>query len=761
MSTPHRGIGAFPSGGLGQTARGKNYLLVIGIDRYEHFPVLNNAVRDAQTFAALLQERYLFDAPNTEVLFNEQATERQLLFKLRDMARLVTPDDNLVIYFSGHGEFDDILNEGYWIPVDAERDAMEDYIPNSKIHTVLNAIRSRHTFLIVDSCFSGTLFMQFRSGSAGDRLEILPSRWGLTSGRNEIVPDGPSGHHSPFAEALLNQLKLSPGDLSVGELCQRVVESVAARSSQIPRGEPLRVNGHEGGQFFFRLRQTTATADTAPPDKPSQPSKGSLLYSIPETMEVGQESRCEVRIAFDKAVLLEDFDTEKAHEIRDIRISNLMQVELMDPLAAADPALSLRTISSAEQFIDPDDYTQWIFYVKALREGVHPLVLKVTVIETMAGKERRREIVLEEQIEVRTQLSQQPEGPGFTRGYSFEMQQKKGSALEGLEPPAPQIPVQPAFEPVPPQAKRRSIGWVRTLAAVMVLLLGVMVVFRWIVSPSSTGNIDSSPMENIRANKERLSEAREMLEKEDPDLPKAEELLEKARESMKEEPALPDSLSLELREIEELLIETRRRKTMPSPQLDEELREVAPSRDQLADRIRSGDDAGPKLSDLELFTDQRDGKQYQALPYDGRFWLQRSMAYENGGMICYNGQALLCQNLGGLYTWEAARSACPKGWHLPSPGEWDALLAQWGGYDSEKAYQALSYGGGSFFQAQLGGMQAPGGEFSGLYQKGYFWTSGPAAGKTATAIVFDKEKKTIRKMAISKEAKLSCRCVRD
>ncbi|MDV7395434.1 hypothetical protein RZS08_28870, partial [Arthrospira platensis SPKY1] len=268
-----------------------------------------------------------------------------------------------------------------------------------------------------------------------------------------------------------------------------------------------------------------------------------------------------MRIAFDKTVLLEDFDTEKAHEIRDIRISNLMQVELMDPLAAAEPALSVRTISSAEQFIDPDDYTQWIFYVKALQEGVHPLVLKVTVIETMAGKERRREIVLEEQIEVRTQLSEQPEGPGFTRGYSFEMQQKKPGALEGLEPPSPQIPVQPAyepvppaFEPVPPQAKRRSINWVRSLAAVMVLLLGVMVVFRWIVSPSSTVNIDSSPVENIRSNKEMLSEAREMLEKEDPDLPKAEELLEKARESMKEEPVLTDSLSLELREIEELLI---------------------------------------------------------------------------------------------------------------------------------------------------------------------------------------------------------------
>jgi len=47
--------------------------------------------------------------------------------------------------------------------------------------------------------------------------------------------------------------------------------------------------------------------DTSPKPVTSQATKGGVLYSIPQAMELDQESRCEVRIAFDKALLLKDF----------------------------------------------------------------------------------------------------------------------------------------------------------------------------------------------------------------------------------------------------------------------------------------------------------------------------------------------------------------------------------------------------------------------------------------------------------------------
>lgn len=704
---PDRGIGASQSDTAfsAAPARGKNYLLVIGIDQYLHFPHLNNAVRDAQTFATLLRERFQFDVHNTEVLFDENATERQLLFKLRDMARLVTPEDNLVIYFSGHGEYDAILDEGYWIPVDAEPGAMEDYIPNSKIHKVLSAIKSRHTFLVVDSCFSGSLFMQYRSATGADRLEALPSRWGLTSGRNEVVPDGPSGAHSPFAESLLNQLRLSDGDLGVGELCQRVVESVAARSQQIPRGEPLRVDGHEGGQFFFRLKQARATTDAIPPTAPAHPTKGGLLYSIPGVMELEQESRCEVRIAYDKAALLVDFDPSKERTVRDIRISNLMEVELMDPAPGGTAAFAVRTISSAEQFIDPDGYTQWIFYVKALREGIHPLALKVTVIEVLEGRERKKEIVLEENIEVKTRLSAEPETGGYRQGYSFDL----AEVMPPAPAPAPFVPApSPLVVPQQPGApKSRNTSWIRAAAGVAVVIIAVMVILPvlFLTENREVNKIDDNPVSPL--------------------------------------PGQEDSTILKEKEDTTGIVPQKKLPTQPG-------KEMVP--EQLSDRIRSGGEAKP----LDTYIDQRDGKRYPAVKTGGQVWLQRNLAYQTDGAVCYGDKPLLCENLGALYSWDAAMRACPTGWRLPDAKDWDELVNAWGEYETKKSFEALIFGGQSFFQAQLGGKQSPDGVFSGMHEEGYFWTR-----SASVAIEFAKATNTVRKVAVDRKAKLSCRCVKN
>ncbi|MBK6623330.1 MAG: caspase family protein [Saprospirales bacterium] len=770
MSQPKRGIGAYhPDQGPGSgLARGKNYLLAIGIDKYLHFPQLNNAVRDAETFAALLQERYQFDVRNTEVLFNEQATERQLIFKLRDMARLVTPEDNLIIYFSGHGAFDDVLNEGYWIPVDAERDAIEDFVPNSKIHTVLNAIHSRHTFLIIDSCFSGSLFMQYRSAGGEDRLEALPSRWGLSSGRNEVVPDGPSGEHSPFAESLLKQLTLNDGELGVGELCQRVVESVAARSQQIPRGEPLRVDGHEGGQFFFRLREQHKSGDAKQEPAAAGATQGGLLYSIPRAMEVGQESRCEVRVAFDKAFLMKDFDPGKESKVRDIRISNLMQVELLDPLLGGMGAFTIRTISSAEQFIDPGDYTQWIFYVKALLAGNHPLVLKVTVIETMDGRERRKDMVMEETIQVLSRMPlEEPETEGFVSGYTFTLG-PEAPAAEALPQPAPFAPPAPAPAPStragggPPikKASKRRFTWVPTVAGLLTLVFAAVVVVQLMIQPNKS--VESpSPVDDEKSFPHislPIAEARKLLEAEQPDIKKAEELIETARRSTEQKEVIPEDLIKELEAVEQLLKE---KKELEVPQKQN----IETKKNLLSDRTKSPGIKAPaeegQKTPPENFTDQRDGKKYPAIKLAGKFWLQRNLAYQTEKMTCYANSPLMCENLGALYTWDDARRSCPNGWRLPDKKEWDALVGSQGGYESNKSFQSLQYGGGAFFQAQLAGMQLPKGEFSGLYEEGYFWTSTPSGGRSAMAVVFDKKTKSVKIVPVDRRAKLSCRCVKE
>jgi formylglycine-generating enzyme len=234
---------------------GKNYVLAIGINDYKHCPKLNNAVKDVRDFIALITSKYQFETENITTLFDGEATRRGIVRAFHNLAKRITSDDNLIIYFSGHGEFDSVLQQGYWIPVNAEKNEIDDYLPNSTIRDALNAINSHHTLLIADSCFSGTLFSSRDANSnISQRLESESSRWGLTSGRNEIVSDGAPNTNSPFAEKLLHLLTRNEKSLGSAELCARMMEIVAANARQTPRGEPLQIKGHNGGQFFFHLK---------------------------------------------------------------------------------------------------------------------------------------------------------------------------------------------------------------------------------------------------------------------------------------------------------------------------------------------------------------------------------------------------------------------------------------------------------------------------------------------------------------------------
>ena len=238
--------------------KGLNYLLAIGIDQYQHCPPLYNATKDAKEVVSILKDRYLFEEAQIKTLYNEQANRKNIYSAFRSLAETVTSVDNVVIYFSGHGIYDNIYEEGYWIPVEADKDDFEHFVPNSDIRKILSAIKSRHTFVIVDSCFSGTLFGEGAYRNITFRKERDPSRWGLTAGRKEVVADGEKGKNSPFARSLIKELKNADRPLGVAELCNKILEIVPANAEQTPRGEPLKVKGHEGGQMVFHLRKNEA-----------------------------------------------------------------------------------------------------------------------------------------------------------------------------------------------------------------------------------------------------------------------------------------------------------------------------------------------------------------------------------------------------------------------------------------------------------------------------------------------------------------------
>ena len=243
-----------------QSPQGKNYLLAIAINDYQYCSKLSNAVRDVEAFIEVMTTRYKFYKEDTISIFNQDATKENIERTLDGLIDTITSDDNLVIYFSGHGCYNE-RRGGYWIPVDAqENDTWTKYISNDTIKNHLNNIKSFHTFLIVDSCFAGSLFIdKTKEKSTSDNRDTVPSRWGLTSGKKEIVSDGHPGTHSPFAAVLLDVLRRADQPPGVMHICDQVLEKVAANAEQTPMASPLRVLGHQGGQMVLHFREDEKT----------------------------------------------------------------------------------------------------------------------------------------------------------------------------------------------------------------------------------------------------------------------------------------------------------------------------------------------------------------------------------------------------------------------------------------------------------------------------------------------------------------------
>lgn len=169
------------------------------------------------------------------------------------------------------------------------------------------------------------------------------------------------------------------------------------------------------------------------------------------------------------------------------------------------------------------------------------------------------------------------------------------------------------------------------------------------------------------------------------------------------------------------------------------------------------------FEDLNGFIDSRDGKFYRTIQIGEQVWLAENLAYLSqvspsgegsatekyyyvydyeGTNLSEAKQTAHYTTYGVLYNWEAAKTACPSGWHLPTDDDWkvlerylgmsesDANASEWresgnvgkklkstsgwysnGNGDNSNGFNAIPGGGGN----DEG--------FNGLGNYAYFWSS--------------------------------------
>lgn len=167
--------------------------------------------------------------------------------KLREYnERKFSPQDQLMVFFAGHGQYDETFGEGYVVTknsliVDLSKNT---YLSHNRLRGVVNNIPCNHILLTMDVCFGGTLDPAIAKNRGSVEHETSVSemvarklshrtRKYLTSGGKEYVSDGVPGKHSPFSQKLIESFKSMGGEDRILTLAE--IQVTLEKMKQLPR----------------------------------------------------------------------------------------------------------------------------------------------------------------------------------------------------------------------------------------------------------------------------------------------------------------------------------------------------------------------------------------------------------------------------------------------------------------------------------------------------------------------------------------------
>lgn len=257
------------------------YALVVGISHYKNLPPqgqLKFANRDADSVYTVLisKEGGQYPAENVHVLKDDQATYANLKDQLENwLPSVAKPNDNVLIYFAGHGFVID--GQSYLAPFDIDRANISNTAyPMSRLGDVITKqIHAHQRVLFADACHSGAIaerahLDQDLLGLASDSLFVLSA-----SKAGEVSFEGPAwgGGHGIFTYYLVKGYEGQADDAHDGivdpmDLSNYVKYNVAQATAdrQHPVSEPSSTSDAGDAVLAYYPGRATATNVPAPKD---------------------------------------------------------------------------------------------------------------------------------------------------------------------------------------------------------------------------------------------------------------------------------------------------------------------------------------------------------------------------------------------------------------------------------------------------------------------------------------------------------------
>ena len=241
---------------------GNYYALLIGIENYKdaHYQKLAEPVNDVNSMCEVLVSNYTFDKDHVLILTNPN--KKDIFQSLNYFRDHLTGNDNLFVFYAGHGCYDDKARMGYILPCDAEYNNDAEWVSFQDIRKKFEIIAAKHILLIADACYAGSVFRGDDPNTEETLDEMTLEQWSkrsrtaFTSAYMKPVPD-----ISVFLRQLISNLRNNRARLFLSEDLYINTRNSLIRSTS--KKDPVKWGviqdcGDEGGDFIF-VRRTNGS----------------------------------------------------------------------------------------------------------------------------------------------------------------------------------------------------------------------------------------------------------------------------------------------------------------------------------------------------------------------------------------------------------------------------------------------------------------------------------------------------------------------
>lgn len=273
-----RGLAVVAKGIIGDATVGRQIAVFIAINKYDEWMPLQHPVTDARAIKEILAEKYYID--QFDELYDADATKAAIFRLLDHLASSTHPEDSVLIYYAGHGYFDENSSTSFWAPVDGGKDRFEqkNWIASAQLRGYISNMKARHVLLISDSCFAGDILDTSRGTEPVINAEYYRnayarvSRQVLTSGASENVSD-----ISSFSRQL--ELALEGNTQPCIDPLTLFSQIRLGVTGSNPLYGSLKDSGQQMGGAFLLFRKGLDTVSVAPSGEPPAPSPASLTMA--------------------------------------------------------------------------------------------------------------------------------------------------------------------------------------------------------------------------------------------------------------------------------------------------------------------------------------------------------------------------------------------------------------------------------------------------------------------------------------------------